>query len=76
MSVFEAIRHPDEDRYHIDLFIKPYYATLRLIFVECMGMGEAVEMAEALNEQIASVSLQLLSVAGRADQEHWREDVN
>ena len=41
-----------------------------------MGIGEAEEMAEALNEQIESVSLQLLSVAGRAEQENWRESVD
>lgn len=76
MSRFEAIKYPDEDRYHIDLFIKPYYATLRLTLIGQMGIGEAEEMAEALNEQIESVSLQLLSVAGRAEQENWRESVD
>jgi len=75
MSRFEAVKYPDDDRYHIDLFFNSNYATLRLTFVEQMGMEEAVEMVEALNEQIESVSFQLLSVDGRIRSREWREDV-
>ena len=76
MSRFEAIKYPDENRYHIDLSIHTNYATLRLTFVEQMGMKKAVEMAEALNEQIESVSFQLMSVRARTKPREWQENVD
>ena len=75
MSKFEAVKYSDDDRYHIDFVFNSNYATLRLTFVEQMGMGEAVEMVEALNEQIESVSFQQLSVDGRIRSREWQEDV-
>ena len=76
MSRFEAIKHPDKDRYHIDLFIHPSYATLRLNFVQQTGMKKVVEMVEALNEQIESVSFQLVSVRARIKPREWQENVD
>ena len=76
MSRFEAVKHPDEDRYHIDLFIHPSYATLRLNFVQQTGMKKVVEMVEALNEQIESVSFQLVSIGARTKPQEWQENVD
>ena len=76
MSRFEAVQFPDDDRYHIDILIRPDSAILRLTFAEQAGLGEAEEMAETLNEQIESVSFQLLSVGGGPEHRSWREDVD
>ena len=76
MSRFEAIKYPDDARYHIDLFIHPNDATLRLTFVEQMGMEKAVEMVDALNEQIESVSFRLVSLGGRTRPREWQENVD
>ena len=76
MSRFEAIKYPDDNRYHIDLYIHPNYETLRLTFAEQMGMDKAVEMVEALNEQIESVSFQLASIGGRTKPREWQENVD
>jgi len=76
MSRFEAVKYSDDDRYHIDLFFNSNYATLRLTFVKQMGMDKAVEMVEALNEQIESVSFQLASLGGRTRPREWQENVD
>jgi len=75
MSKFEAVKYPDDNRYHIDLFIHANNATLRLNFVEQIGMGKAVEMVDALNEQIESVSFQLMSIGARTKPREWQEHV-
>ena len=75
MSRFEAVKYPNDNRYHIDLSIHTSYATLRLNFAEQMGMEKAVEMVDALNEQIESVSFRLVSLGGRTRPREWQENV-
>ena len=75
MSRFEAAQFPGDERCHIDLLIKAESASLRLTFVESVGMGEAEEIVGALNQQIEHVSFQLHSVLGGAETQSWREDV-